>query len=83
MESSNGGNAKHDIEKPRKGQKERRSSMAKIALTGIKPTGTPHIGNYLGMIKPALELAQSFQAFYFIGEEDWHIATSYKSCTSC
>ena len=36
--------------------------MAKIALTGIKPTGTPHLGNYLGMIKPALELAQSFKA---------------------
>jgi len=39
--------------------------MDKIALTGIKPTGTPHIGYYLGTIKPALELAQSFQAFYF------------------
>ena len=74
MESSNGGNAKHDIEKPRKGQKERRSSMAKIALTGIKPTGPPHIGNYLGMIKPALELAQSFQAFYFIA--DYHALTT-------
>ena len=47
--------------------------MAKIALTGIKPTGPPHIGNYLGMIKPALELAQSFQAFYFIA--DYHALT--------
>jgi len=29
-------------------------------LTGIKPTGRPHLGNYLGMIKPALDLmAQS------------------------
>ena len=28
--------------------------MDKIALTGIKPTGTPHIGNYLGAIQPAL-----------------------------
>jgi tryptophanyl-tRNA synthetase len=74
MESSNGQYAKHDIENPRKGQKERRSSMTKIALTGIKPTGTPHIGNYLGMIKPALELAQSFQAFYFIA--DYHALTT-------
>ncbi len=32
--------------------------MVKIAVTGIKPTGTPHIGNCLGMIKPALELVQ-------------------------
>jgi tryptophanyl-tRNA synthetase len=48
--------------------------MAKIALSGIKPTGTPHLGNYLGMIKPALELAQSFQAFYFIA--DYHALTT-------
>ncbi len=25
-----------------------------IVLTGIKPTGTPHIGNYVGAIKPAV-----------------------------
>lgn len=50
------------------------SRMAKIALTGIKPTGTPHIGNYLGTIKPSLELAQSFQAFYFIA--DYHALTT-------
>ncbi len=35
--------------------------MNKIALTGIKPTGTPHIGNYLGMIKPALGLVESYR----------------------
>jgi tryptophanyl-tRNA synthetase len=46
----------------------------KIALTGIKPTGTPHLGNYLGMIKPALELASSFKAFYFIA--DYHALTT-------
>jgi tryptophanyl-tRNA synthetase len=74
MESSSVGNAKQDIVKPREGQKERRSSMAKIALTGIKPTGTPHLGNYIGMIKPALELAQSFQTFYFIA--DYHALTT-------
>ncbi len=48
--------------------------MTKLALTGIKPTGTPHLGNYLGMIKPALELARSFQAFYFIA--DYHALTT-------
>ena len=25
----------------------------KVILTGVKPTGTPHLGNYLGAIKPA------------------------------
>jgi tryptophanyl-tRNA synthetase len=36
--------------------------LKKITLTGIKPTGPPHIGNYLWMIKPALELADNYQA---------------------
>lgn len=47
-----------------------------IALTGIKPSGTPHIGNYLGMIRPALELAQEYQAMYFIA--DYHALTTVK-----
>ena len=50
--------------------------MKQITLTGIKPTGQPHIGNYLGMIKPALELAQEYQALYFIA--DYHALTTVK-----
>jgi tryptophanyl-tRNA synthetase len=46
----------------------------RIALTGIKPTGTPHLGNYLGMIRPALELAKTYQAMYFIA--DYHALTT-------
>jgi tryptophanyl-tRNA synthetase len=48
----------------------------KISLTGIKPSGTPHVGNYLGMIQPALELAQRYQAMYFIA--DYHALTTVK-----
>ncbi|MDE0317609.1 MAG: tryptophan--tRNA ligase [Candidatus Poribacteria bacterium] len=51
--------------------------MKQIALTGIKPTGQPHIGNYLGMIKPALELAHDYQALYFIA--DYHALTTVKN----
>ncbi len=51
--------------------------MKQIALTGIKPTGQPHIGNYLGMIKPALELAEDRQALYFIA--DYHAVTTVKN----
>ena len=47
-----------------------------IALTGIKPSGTPHIGNYLGMISPALELAKEFKAMYFIA--DYHALTTVR-----
>lgn len=50
--------------------------MKQITLTGIKPTGQPHIGNYLGMIKPALELAETYQALYFIA--DYHALTTVK-----
>ena len=50
--------------------------MRQIALTGIKPTGQPHIGNYLGMIRPALELAEDYQALYFIA--DYHALTTVK-----
>jgi tryptophanyl-tRNA synthetase len=42
--------------------------MRKISLSGIKPTGDPHLGNYLGMIRPALELAKNYSAFYFIAD---------------
>ncbi len=42
--------------------------MRRISLSGIKPTGTIHLGNYLGMIRPALELAKEYQALYFIAD---------------
>lgn len=48
--------------------------MKPIALTGIKPTGTPHLGNYLGAIKTALERVESSEAIYFIA--DYHALTS-------
>ena len=50
--------------------------MAKISLTGIKPTGTPHLGNYLGSIQPALELTKDYLSIYFIA--DWHALTTVK-----
>jgi tryptophanyl-tRNA synthetase len=50
--------------------------MRKISLTGIKPTGDLHIGNYFGAIKPALELAKEYDARYFIA--DYHALNSMK-----
>lgn len=43
-------------------------------LSGIQPSGKLHIGNYFGMMRPALELAQKGNAFYFIA--DYHSLTS-------
>jgi len=41
-------------------------------LTGIKPTGMPHLGNYFGAIRPALDMAEekSVEARFFIA--DYH-----------
>jgi tryptophanyl-tRNA synthetase len=43
-------------------------------LSGIQPSGTLHLGNYFGMMKPALELQNQGEALYFIA--DYHSMTS-------
>ncbi len=44
----------------------------KRILTGIKPTGQPHLGNYIGSIKPMLQLEETgnekLEKFYFIAD---------------
>ncbi|MBI1215925.1 MAG: tryptophan--tRNA ligase [Alphaproteobacteria bacterium] len=46
-------------------------AKAKTILTGVKPTGAPHIGNYVGAIRPALRLAGEYaQSYLFIA--DYH-----------
>ena len=46
-------------------------------VTGIKPTGRPHLGNYLGMIRPGLEAASAGNALFFIA--DYHALTTTRS----
>jgi tryptophanyl-tRNA synthetase len=43
-------------------------------LSGIQPSGALHLGNYFGMMRPAIELQSQGEAFYFIA--DWHSMTS-------
>ncbi|GAB3744146.1 tryptophan--tRNA ligase [Nocardiopsis nanhaiensis] len=43
---------------------------ANTYLTGIKPTGDFHLGNYIGAIKPALAASEGYDTFYFIA--DYH-----------
>jgi tryptophanyl-tRNA synthetase len=43
-------------------------------LSGIQPSGALHLGNYFGMMKPALELQHEGDAFYFIA--NYHSMTS-------
>lgn len=40
----------------------------KIVLTGIKPTGTPHLGNYIGALKSLIKCAETNKTFVFIAD---------------
>lgn len=43
-------------------------------LSGIQPSGKLHIGNYFGMMKPAIELQEQGEAYLFIA--NYHALTS-------
>src|SRR5438034_8450724 len=45
-------------------------------LSGIQPSGVLHIGNYFGMMKPAIALPAEGEALYFIA--DYHALTSVR-----
>lgn len=46
----------------------------KILLSGVKPTGRPHIGNYFGAMKQFVELQASHESYVFIA--DFHAMTT-------
>ena len=37
------------------------TNKGKILLSGLKPTGAPHIGNYFGMMKQIVDLQNSYE----------------------
>ncbi|MDP7169715.1 MAG: tryptophan--tRNA ligase, partial [Nitrospinota bacterium] len=43
-------------------------------LTGLQPSGTLHVGNYFGAMRPAVQLQEEGEAFYFIA--DYHAMTT-------
>src|SRR5436189_5011106 len=43
-------------------------------LSGIQPSGILHIGNYFGMMRPAIALQDEGEALYFVA--DYHALTS-------
>ncbi len=40
----------------------------KILLSGVKPTGRPHIGNYFGAMKQFVDLQDEYQGYVFIAD---------------
>ncbi|MEK7461708.1 MAG: tryptophan--tRNA ligase [Patescibacteria group bacterium] len=47
---------------------------SKILLSGVKPTGTPHIGNYFGAMKQFVELQNKYESSFFIA--NYHALTN-------
>src|SRR5215210_1288240 len=43
-------------------------------LSGIQPSGALHLGNYFGMMRPAIELQEKGDAYYFVA--NYHSMTS-------
>jgi tryptophanyl-tRNA synthetase len=42
----------------------------KVLLSGVKPTGRPHIGNYFGAMKQFVDLSKDYDSYIFIA--DYH-----------
>ncbi len=49
---------------------------AKRVLTGIKTSGTPHLGNYVGAIRPAITASQNPDTLSFFFLADYHALNS-------
>src|SRR3989339_1951013 len=45
-------------------------SAKKILLSGVKPTGRPHIGNYFGAMKQFVDLQDGYECLFMIA--DYH-----------
>ncbi len=45
-----------------------------IVLSGIRPTGNLHIGNYYGAVTSFINLQEKYKCLFFIA--DWHSLTT-------
>ncbi|HEV8629442.1 MAG TPA: tryptophan--tRNA ligase [Thermoanaerobaculia bacterium] len=51
-----------------------------VVLSGIRPTGRIHLGNYFGAVKNWAELQDRYSCYYFVA--DWHALTTDYADTS-
>src|SRR6476469_6637716 len=45
-----------------------------FVLSGLRPTGRVHLGNYFGAVRNWVQLQDKYRCFYFVA--DWHALTS-------
>ena len=50
------------------------NSQPQFVLSGLRPTGRVHLGNYFGAVRNWVRLQDSYDCFYFVA--DWHALTS-------
>ena len=50
------------------------SSKPKRILSGMRPTGKMHLGNYYGALYNWMRLQEDYQCYYFVA--DWHALTT-------
>jgi tryptophanyl-tRNA synthetase len=56
------------------------NAPARRVLSGMRPTGALHLGNYHGALANWIELQYQYQCFFFVA--DWHALTTDYSDTS-
>lgn len=44
-------------------------------VSGIRPTGNLHLGNYFGAVKSFLQMQEAYRCYFFIA--DWHSLTTH------
>ncbi len=49
-----------------------------IVLTGVKPTGMPHMGNWVGALRPTVELSQADDQLGYFFIADYHALTGLR-----
>jgi len=49
--------------------------MKDLVLSGIRPTGNLHLGNYYGAVRSFVKMQEEYNCFFFIA--DWHSLTTH------
>ncbi len=49
--------------------------MKEIVVSGLRPTGFLHLGNYFGAIRNYVLMQEEYECFFFVA--DWHSLTTH------
>jgi tryptophanyl-tRNA synthetase len=52
-----------------------RHSYEEIVVSGIRPTGFLHLGNYFGAIRNYVRMQEEYDCYFFVA--DWHSLTTH------